>query len=137
MPDEVLWNEFISSHRKPIEVTDFSGKVRVFKLSGYLTIGYTIVAKELAERDRGYEFSAFSYSSPHEALSKLGEKIRTALATRNLDPNNFPHLLSHKCTGRIASGGIVVDGEFVSWESFTEMVQAYEGWELEINFGDT
>lgn len=137
MPNEVLWNEFIWSHHKPIGVTDFSGKVRTFELSGYLTIGYTIVAKELTELDRGYEFSAFSYSSPHEALSKLKEKIRAALATRNLDPNHFPHLLINRCTGRVASGGIVVDGEFVSWESFTEMVQAYEGWEFEINFGDT
>jgi hypothetical protein len=114
-----------------------AAKFGVFELSGYLTIGYTIVAKELTELDRGYEFSAFSYSSPHEALSMLGEKIRAALATRNLDPNHFPHLLKHRCIGRVASGGIIVDGEFVSWASFTEMVQAYEGWELKINFGGT
>jgi predicted component of type VI protein secretion system len=143
MPDEELLLEFMSTRSGPVEVTDFSGNVRAFTLSGYLTTGYTLVAKEQTEdlklQDRvlphGYEFSAFSYSSPHEAYSILVEKLRVALATRNLDPNNYPHLLLPRCAGRVESGGVVIDGSFVPWVSFIDVIQSYEGWVFEVKFG--
>ncbi len=137
MPDPVLLNEFISTLRNnPIEFTDFSGKVRTFEVSGYLTVCYVIVAKELERGIDGYEYSATSYSSPHEAFTKVMDKVRTALTTRNLDPNDFPSLLNHRCAGRVTAGGIVVDGEFVPWESFTDLLQTYEGWEFSLKLGD-
>ncbi|WP_448657289.1 DUF7713 domain-containing protein [Pseudoxanthomonas mexicana] len=137
MPDEELWKNFISSQPSSAKFTDFAGNIRIFNFSGYLTNGYTVVAKETVDSDQGYEFSAFSYSSPHEAMSNVVSKIRTSLATRNLDPHNFPHLIAHQCVGRVAHGGVVVDGEFVAWEKFTEMMQSYEGWEFSLDFGDT
>lgn len=136
MEKDELWDKFIASHRKPIKVVDFSGATRTFDLSGFITNGYTIVATESSGSDCSYEFSSFSYSSPHEAFSRLVEKIQLSLATRNLDPNNFPHLLTHKCAGRVASGGLVVDGKFIAWKSVAELMESYEGWEFSLYFGD-
>ncbi|WP_157966880.1 DUF7713 domain-containing protein [Pseudomonas sichuanensis] len=137
MTKDIQWEEFIAQHCKPLEIADFTGAVRTFNLSGYKTICYTITAKESENPDGNYEFSSFSYTSPHEAFIKLVEKIRAALATRNLNPNNFPHLLTNKCEGRVANGGVVIDGKFISWARFTEIMQSHEGWEFALRFGDT
>lgn len=134
MPDEKIWKEFISSRSGTTEFTDFCGNIRTFELSGFITIGYTIIAKEIGGNP-GYEFEAFSFSSPHEAMNKLVDKIRLSLATRNLDPNHFPHLLAQRCTGRVVGEGVVVDGQLVSWDKLIEMVQSHEGWEFELKFG--
>lgn len=134
MPDKETWNKFISSRSEFISIPDYSGETRKFKLEGHLGIGYSINAKEVSSNKVGYEFSAFSYSSPYEAMATLTEKIRHNLSFRNMDPNRFPHLLTKKCVGRVADRGVVVDGKFVSWEEFTNMFQSHEGFEFEVNF---
>jgi hypothetical protein len=137
MPDEKVWQEFLSKQTSPLKVTDFSGNTRTFALSGLITIGYTVIAKEVTTSPHGYEFEATSLSSPYEARNALVQKVRSSLATRHLEPDHFPSLLNHLCVGRVEYGGVVVDGQFITWEQFTNMVQTYEGWEFGLTFGDT
>jgi hypothetical protein len=134
------WQYFIENVPKSHSFIDFAGNDRTFTFSGSEghSSGYFVVAKEdlpNGSKDVGYEFSAVSHASPDEAFAKLTNKVRTAITVRHLDPRTTePSLLAARATGRVGYGGVVVDGVFIDWASFTKLAQAYEGWEFELAF---
>ena len=106
---------------------DFEGKERVFDyLVHDVRVGYSVRAKE--RKEDGYEFASFSESSPFNALGELRQKIRKRLSTRYLQKGQGHLLLYHdEAKGHISTGGVVIDGKFISFQQLTSMLQVYEG----------
>jgi hypothetical protein len=85
-------------------------------------------AIEVSDDDGRYEFSAMSESDPYLALGKLRQIIRRELATRYLTSTAGRLDLSHdEARGRIAYGGVSIDGRFVSFAELTQLLDTYEG----------
>lgn len=131
------WSKFLEKTSGLIDFVDFAGKKHTFELTGNESerIGYTLRAKEIDCSESGYEFKEQSYSSPEEAYYKLTTKIRKNLATCYLSvKNNQIDLMTDQVRGRIAQGGVVVDGKFLDWDSLADLMQPYEGWEFKLSF---
>lgn len=133
-------DEFLKDISNSMSFTDCTGAERLFYIKGYYAEGinlYSLFAREILDSDeQGYYFQSHSYSSPEEARSKLVRKIRHELSRKYLDPNNKSHFLNQLVRGRVSSGGVVIDGIFISWTEFSTMLQSHEGWEFELNFGE-
>ena len=141
MEPSPVWARFLELAPRSLTVFDYEGKKRTFRLGGTERdlFGYDLHAIEEKEGDGRYEFRAFSHASPQEALTRLTEKVRSALATRCLEPSlpdGVPSLLAHAASGRVVSGGVVIDGKVIYWPEFIKMAAAYEGWEFTIQFGE-
>jgi hypothetical protein len=96
-----------------------------------------LTAVEAADSDGRYEFSAMSETDPFLALGRLRQTIRSALSTRYLSSGNGRLELSHDVLdGRIAYGGVAVDGQFVSFADLVELIQTYEGFQFALRIVD-
>jgi hypothetical protein len=113
---------------------DCCGTLREFDLDLLVTDGgFFLRATEKGRGDGGYRFAAHSESSPYLALARLREKIPRLLAVRYLMAENGRRGLSHDAAGgHIGFGGVIVDGEFITFEDFAEMLQTYEGWDFSL-----
>lgn len=139
MKPSETWTEFLKLAPRTIEVVDFEGKTRRFKLEGGERehFGYDLFVREEAQQENGYYFKAFSHSSPHEALEKLINTVRSELSTRHLEPSSHsgpPTLMCDKARGRVVYCGVVIDGKLISWPDFMRMSSSYEGWEFSLKF---
>jgi len=117
---------------------DCEGKKRLFEYSvNEAPIGgYIVEAKENIED--GYLFDNYAASNPYEVLGKLRGRIKKELSIRYLQKENENLSFSHdEAKGRISSGGIVIDGCFIPFEKFCEMIQTYEGFLIELNIKDS
>jgi hypothetical protein len=57
------------------EFEDFLGEMRVFIINCHEgAFGYTVRAREEKPKDEGYEFAAYSETTPYSALGHLREK---------------------------------------------------------------
>lgn len=115
---------------------DFEGKERVFDYLIYeLTAGYSIRAKE--RKENGYEFQAISELNLFNALGELRQKIRKRLSNRYLqEEHGHLHLYHSEAKGHISSGGVVIDGKFISFDQFSLILQTYEGFLFELKIQD-
>jgi hypothetical protein len=96
-----------------------------------------LTAVEATDAEGRYEFAAMSESDPCLALGKLRRTIRRELATRYLESNGGRLALSHDALkGRIAYGGIAVDGRFVGFAELIELVQSYESFHISLEIHD-
>lgn len=133
------WDWILNHANGKFSAIDFAGKKHVFnlKVSEQDNIGYTIYAIEDTKAEHKYEFQASSYSCPHEAYIKLITKIRTQLATKQIikTKDGF-NLINNFAQGRIVENGIMIDGEFFTWQQLMSQMQCYEGWEFELRFKD-
>lgn len=133
-----LWDSFLKRYTSPVTFIDCAGIDRIFHITGHYSEeinSYSLFAKEILDsHEDGYLFQSHSYASPQDAMNKLTSKIRKELSKKYLDPNNVTHLLHQSVYGRVSSGGIVVDGVFISWTKFVEMMQIHEGWEFKLDF---
>jgi hypothetical protein len=94
-------------------------------------------AVEVADTEGHYEFEAMSETGAQAALGRLRQKIRRGLSRRYLQSNSGRLELSHDALeGRIAFGGIAIDGEFVSFTDLMELIQTYEGFQLSLRIVD-
>jgi hypothetical protein len=94
-------------------------------------------AVEATDAEGRYEFAAMSETDPYLALGRLRQTIRRELSTRYLQSERGRLALSHDALkGRIAYGGVVVDGQFVSFSEFAELIQTYEGFQLSLEMRD-
>jgi hypothetical protein len=111
---------------------DFEGKKREFKyLIHENDMGFMVMAKETKEI--GYAFHAFSETNPFNALGELRQKIKKRLSTRYLQKEKQGYSLYHdEAKGQIGYGGVIIDGAFIPFEQFNEMIQIYEGFYIEI-----
>lgn len=119
---------------------DFSGQRRSFRISlrSRPTGDFFLEAKEVSKRE-GYRFEVYSaaYSEPAvgDALGVLRRKIRRTLSTRylQLDAEGKKQLTHDELEGRITYGGLVVDGEMLTFEELRTILTVYEGFEIRMN----
>jgi hypothetical protein len=96
-----------------------------------------LTAVEATDAPGRYEFEAMSEADPYLALGRLRGTIRRGLSTRYLQSNGGRLGLSHDALkGRIAYGGIAVDGQFVSFPELIELIQTYEGFHISLEIRD-
>jgi hypothetical protein len=120
--------------------TDYAGKKRkfVFSYRHLEELGmYSVYAEELINTDgEGYKFSSSKSNIPH-ALGDLRQKIRRRLSTRYLSGIfDQPSFSFDEVIGQIGNGGVVIDGKFLSFEQFCEVLQTYEGFLFELKIKD-
>lgn len=115
---------------------DFEGRKRTFRYT-VLEIGSGYSVKAIERKEDGYAFSAFSEATPFAALGQLRTKIRKRLSTRYLhDEDGHLQLYHDEAKGQILYGGVVIDGQFITFDEFVSMLQTYEGFLLELNIRD-
>lgn len=117
---------------------DCCGSLREFQVHLNTTEGgHFVRAVEVSDRAGGYEFAAHHAASPFVALGILRGRIAEGLATRYLTLENGRRNLGHdKAVGHIGYGSVVIDGEDVSFDELTSMLQTYEGWRFELRVID-
>jgi len=119
------------------EVEDHAGRTRRFLFTCHQgPLGFTVRAQEQGAQGTGYEFAAYSETSPYHALGRLRQKMYRGLATRHItrSVHGYP-MLHDKLSGRIASdanGGVVVvvDGIPLSIDDLADILISHEGWSL-------
>ena len=118
---------------------DFAGQTRKFRVTlQELSGGYGVYAVEDAEGDDGYEFRAFSSIDPFHALADLRKRVPKLLATRHLVKKDGRFSATHdRLRGRIAYGGVVVDGIFLTIDELAELIQTYEGFQFDLKIVDS
>ncbi len=122
------------------EFEDFSGKMRVFVIDCHEgPLGYTVRGREEKPKGEGYEFAAYSETTPHAALGRLREKARRSMATRHLGRDRS--MLHDTLTGRITSGGdqgalLVIDGIAIDVDELARLLRTYEGSEFKLRIKD-
>ena len=123
-----------SNFPKTEEFVDFAGRTRKFiiKLAD-LPLGYVVSAVEDVEGDDGYVFKAFSPVDAFQALADLRKKIPRLLSVRHLLKKDERLSLTHdRLRGQISSGGVVVDGIFLSFDQLADLIQTYEGFQFDL-----
>ena len=124
------------------EVEDHAGGTRTFVINCHEGgRGWTVRA-EGRRRGKGYEFAAYSETSPYSALGGLRQKMYRGVATRHISgsPGAY-HMLHDKLSGRITSDGnggvvLVVDGLAVGAENLASILLSHEGWRFELQILD-
>ena len=127
----------------PQEAEDFAGNVRRFEVTCHFNgLGYSVRAVEAVGERTGYEFAAYSETSPYNALGRVRQKMNRGLATRHLTgtPGAY-HMLHDTLKGHIGWTGergtaLVVDGKTVTMENLTTILQTHEGWVFELTITD-
>ncbi len=125
------------------EVEDFAGNKRTFMINCYeRDLGYTVRAIEEPPEKTGYEFAAYSETSPYSALGRLRAKMYRGLATRHItgSPGQY-RMLHDKLSGRITSDEdagvlVVVDGVPLNMDDLGRILETHEGWGIEIQIVD-
>jgi hypothetical protein len=125
------------------EAEDCAGKLRSFLIDCHEGgLGFTVRAAEEGREGLGYEFAAFSETSPYSALYRVRQKIRRGLATRHVtgSPGDY-RMLHDRLSGRIAwqqDRGIVlvVDGVALEIGALAEILSSHEGWGFELKIVD-
>ena len=124
-------------------VEDFSGKEKTFVITCHETgLGFTVRAKEKGGQGTGYEFAAYSETSPYSALGRLRQKMYRGLATRHITGSPGRYRMSHdKLRGRITTDGqggvaLIVDGVPLGLDDLSSILASREGWGFEIQIVD-
>ena len=126
------------------EVEDHGGRTRLFSITCHEgPLGFTVRAQEKEAQGAGYEFAAYSETSPYNALGRLRQKMYRGLATRHITKSlHGYHMLHNKLSGRIASDGngnalIVVDGKPLSINDLAYILISHEGWSFDLTIIDS
>jgi hypothetical protein len=134
LPEDTLEEEFPRTEA----FYDCCGSLREFQVHLNTTEGgHFLRAVEETDQAAGYEFAAHHAVSPFAALGVLRSRIAEGLATRYLIRENGRRHLGHdKAVGHIGYGSVVIDGEELSFDELTSMLQTYEGWRFELRVVD-
>lgn len=126
------------------EVEHFSGKKLAFIIDchhGHM--GFSLRAREERAKDEGYEFGAYSETSPYSALGRLRQKMRRALATRHLSGAAGKYdMLHEQICGHITwsqerGTALVVDGRRLALADLDKILSTHEGWNFELRITDS
>lgn len=125
------------------QVEDCAGRMRLFTIDCHEGgLGFTVRATEDDHRGAGYEFAAYSETSPYSALYRVRQKLRRGLATRHVtgSPGDY-RMLHDRLSGRITSDGnggvlLVVDGLGLGLEDLASILESHEGWGFELRIVD-
>jgi len=125
------------------EAEDCAGRMRSFLVDCHEGgLGYTVRAVEERHEGVGYEFAAYSETSPYSALGRVRQKMRQGLATRHVTGSAGNYQMLHdRLRGRIAwhpEGRmvLVVDGIPLEIEDLAEILRSHEGWGFELQIAD-
>jgi len=125
------------------EVEHFSGRTRTFVITCHEAAhGFTVRAQEEGTGGTGYEFAAYSETSPYAALGRVRQKMQRALATRHIAKSDREYQMLHtELSGRItwdSKGGVllVVDGIPLNMGDFSSILASHEGWDFEMKIVD-
>jgi hypothetical protein len=125
------------------EVEDHAGKLRVFVITCHEGgLGFTVRAEEEGAEGAGYEYAAYSETSPYSALGRLRQKMYRGLATRHISGQPGGHRMLHdRLSGRIASDGkggvlLIVDGVSLDIDDLSSILASHEGWGFELQIMD-
>ncbi|HYR43811.1 MAG TPA: hypothetical protein VER98_12350 [Terriglobia bacterium] len=126
------------------EVEDHAGRTRRFVITCHEgPLGFTVRAEEKEAEGTGYEFAAYSETSPYNALGRLRQKMYRGLATRHVTKSPHGYRMLHdKLSGRIASDGnggvmVVVDGIPLSINDLASILISHEGWSFDMTISDS
>lgn len=138
-PDEQKPHDF------PIRdsVEDAFGRERSFLITSHpVALGFTLRASEEGKEGMGYEFSAFSETSPYNALFSLRDKMHRSLATRHITRCGSRYQMLHDTLyGRITwseENGLtlIVDGIPLDLDDLREILETHEGWQFRLEIAD-
>ena len=118
---------------------DFSGERREFVIELEIqSRGYFLRANERrTDGEAGYTFGAYAPGDPFFARGQLRDRIRRGLATRYLIVEHGRRALSHdRLKGTIGFGGVIVDGEFITFQEFCSILDTYEGFQFSLTTAD-
>jgi hypothetical protein len=126
------------------EIDDCAGRKHAFLITCYEgPLGYTVRAREEGvEAEGGYEFAAFSETTPYGALGRVREKMQRGLATRHLSSASGGWQIRHrKLRGRVACDGngdvfLVVDGILLDLHELAAMLSTFQGWDFKLEIED-
>ncbi|MEW6272708.1 MAG: hypothetical protein AB1689_25815 [Thermodesulfobacteriota bacterium] len=125
------------------EVEDFAGRKRRFVIDcDEGPLGFTIRAREVRSRGEGYEFGAYSETSPWSALASVRRKMHRALATRHLSGSPGAYRMLHdRLRGRITWSSergttLVVDGIELGMDELDSLLASHEGFTFELRLAD-
>ncbi len=99
---------------------------------------WSLIAKEVdPPLLPGYEIHSKVSPSIYVAYMDLLTKIRDAMACKHLHwpKDGEPDVLAGTLQGRIADGGLVIDGRRLSFEEFVRLLSTYEGFPLKLTLG--
>jgi len=126
------------------EVEDYSGRTRTFIIDCHeVPLGFTVHAQEEGKDGLGYEFAAYSETSPYAALGRVRRKMHRALATRHITRlDNGYSMLHDEVRGRITwdqetGVALIVDGIRLSLEDLGSILSSHEGWSFELKIVDS
>jgi len=117
---------------------DCCGKSHEFALEVRITAsGYFVHATERVSKGEGYAFAAHAETDPYLALGRLRGKIQKGLATRYLAAGEREPRLGHDvAVGHIGYGGVVVDGQYLTFHQLAAILSAHEGWQFKLEIVD-
>jgi hypothetical protein len=125
------------------EVEDYAGRTRSFVINCHEGgLGFTVRAEEEGHRGAGYQFAAYSETSPYSALGRVRQKMYRGLATRHVTGSPGAYRMLHdRLSGRITSDGnggvvLVVDGIELGIENLASILGSHEGWGFELQIVD-
>ena len=125
------------------EVEDHAGRRRSFVINCHEGgLGFTVRAEEEGRPGAGYQFAAYSETSPYSALGRLRQKMCRGLATRHVTGSPGAYRMLHdKLSGRITSDGkggvvLVVYGIALGIEDLASILGSDEGWGFELQIVD-
>ena len=125
------------------DVEDGCGRQRRFVIDCHERgLGYTVRASEEGQDGLGYQFAAYSGTSPYSALGRVRAKIARGLATRHVSTTDGRlRMLHDRLRGRITSDGaggviLIVDGRQIGLEDLKTILATHEGWEFELRIVD-
>lgn len=125
------------------DVEDCCGSMRNFSISCHEGgLGYTVLAVEEGKEGEGYEFRAYSETSPYSALGRVRDKTQRELARRYVSRSSgFPELLHDRMRGLIRWSEkdgmqLMVDGLPLAIDDLARILGAHEGWEFELRIVD-
>ena len=125
------------------DVEDAAGRMRSFVISCHEgSLGFTVRAEEEGRYGGGYQFAAYSETSPYSALGRVRQKMCRGLATRHItgSPGDY-QMLHDRLRGRITSDGsggvlLIVDGIPLQVEDLASILGSHEGWGFELQIVD-
>ena len=126
------------------EVEDHAGRRRAFVIDCHRgELGYTVRATEEGKDGLGYQFGAYSETSPFSALGRVRQKMYRALAARHLSvADGACRMLHDGLEGRITSDAngqviLVVDGVPLGMEEVESLLRSHEGWSFSLQIVDS
>ena len=125
------------------EVEDYAGRTRRFVITcDDVGLGFTVRATEEGCQGIGYEFAAYSETTPYNALFRLRQKIYRGLATRHITGSADHYRMLHdRLTGRITSDGhggvvVIIDGIALGMADLASLLASHEGWNFDLQIVD-